>query len=141
MGTFRALAACAALLLLQGCFGSSVQNGAVYGAVAGAATFSTIGYAISDPDLLGSPESPEGREADMSIDSTSAILAGLAIGAAVGGVVGAMAGHRMERPNDVYLDAQAPAEGDAGGEGAGDESLGLDDDDLGADDTIGPRAF
>jgi len=142
MGIYKTMATCVALLMMQGCASSSVQQGAAYGAIAGITTGAALGYSISEEDLLGSSEEEGGDSTDMTIDGTEAIVSGALIGAVVGAVVGGMVGHKMERPNNIYLEAQAAAEAEESDADISDEELGLDDDELGlGDDTLGPRRF
>ena len=87
----------------QGCAtSSSVKTGALYGAVSGVVVGAGIGYAISDEHILGSDTG--GPHGDTSLAPAQAILSGALIGATFGGIIGAMVGHKMERPNDIYLE-------------------------------------
>lgn len=142
MGIYKALAICGALLVMQGCVSSSVQQGAAYGALAGVTAGAAVGYAISDEDLLGSAEAKGDETGDMALSSGETILSGALVGAVLGAIVGGMAGHKMENPNDAYLEAQAAVEAQQSEADMGDDELGLDDDELGLrDETVGPRVF
>ena len=94
---------CASLVFcLCGCATSSrVKQGALCGALTGAALGAGGGWAISDPNLRGSDAGP--RHGDTQIDTGASIAAGAGLGLVVGAIVGAMVGHqrddRIERKN------------------------------------------
>ena len=121
----RSLVLVLLILVLGGCVSSRVQTGAAYGALAGAAAGGTVGFLITDEDLLGSPATPD--TGDTSISRGGGLAASLAIGGVGGAVVGAMVGARHD---DRYADIEIPT-----GEPATDiddediEGLGDDEDD------------
>jgi hypothetical protein len=88
-----------------------VKQGALYGALGGAAVGAGGGWALSDPKLRGTEAGP--RHGDTQLGVGTSIATGAAIGLVVGAVVGAMVGHqrddRIERKGP-QVDAPPPAE-------------------------------
>jgi len=80
--------------LLAGCASAAVQRGALIGAGSGAALGVGTGFLISDPDLLGSPETIE--SGNISLGTGESVAVGAIVGAVFGGLVGAMIGHASD---------------------------------------------
>jgi hypothetical protein len=85
------------MLALTGCASASVQptvRGALIGALSGATLGAGTGLLVSDPDLLGSAETPE--SGDLGLGAGESVAAGATIGLVFGALVGAMIGHGSE---------------------------------------------
>ncbi|MDD9944650.1 MAG: hypothetical protein OXU20_26630, partial [Myxococcales bacterium] len=133
MGLKRAFAVLGTALVLSGCVNSSVQQWALLGAASGAATGAGAGFLISEPDLLGSPATPE--TGDVAIDSNAGIVGGLVVGAVFGAIIGSIVGHHrydpVEEAYEEQLEAQLTLTGGDGEPGEfSDEDLGVDLGDL-----------
>ena len=96
MPILRVLLSATLLCALSGCATSTrVKNGALIGALSGAAVGAGGAWVISDPKLRGSGASM--RHGDTELGVGESVAVGAAVGLVVGAVVGAMVGHQQDR--------------------------------------------
>src|SRR5215510_13037765 len=85
-------------LVLGGCATAPIATGTLIGAATGAALGAGTGVLISDPSLLGSPETEE--SGNIGLKTGPAVGAGALIGAVFGGLIGAMLGYDEKDANE-----------------------------------------
>ena len=94
-------------LSLGGCASAPIATGTLIGAASGAALGAGTGVLISDPNLLGSPETEE--SGNIGLKTGPAIGAGALIGAVFGGLLGAMLAYDEKDANEEPPPPEAQA--------------------------------